>query len=261
VPLIPSYVKWTGLPLAKTDNNNGIGISGYTAAVILPEGFSVPVEDGSDPYEVVEDIEENNAIYNNSYVSAKAASYIANARKFSFNVAFDVTAKARKLYYPEQGSVLLTLPVKVDAVPSGAVTFAFDKTTLIEVSEVANGEFVDTQTYMSVLNGQEDMSVTRQLTVKTATVGKTEEEITVKNEAVTEYTGEKTLIYVAKVLQKADASKKVVLTKNGEKQYSDRTLAEILGGVAAPGGTLSGDVAIGVLTNDTTATFGFELVD
>lgn len=74
----------------------------------------------------------------------------------------------------------------------------------------------------------------------------------------------KTLIYVAEVLQSVDLDKKVVLTKkvgndNPVEQVSDRSLAQILGIVAAPETTLSGNIAIGVLTTDTTAVFGFQL--
>ena len=76
----------------------------------------------------------------------------------------------------------------------------------------------------------------------------------------------KQLYYVSKILDKASASKKVQLTriksdKSEETLTSTSSLAELLGGVAVDGTAISGDVAIGVLTSVTDATYEVKLVD
>lgn len=76
----------------------------------------------------------------------------------------------------------------------------------------------------------------------------------------------KQLYYVSKILDKASASKKVQLTriksdKSEETLTSSSSLADLLGGVAVDGTAISGDVAIGVLTSVTDATYEVKLVD
>ena len=76
--------------------------------------------------------------------------------------------------------------------------------------------------------------------------------------------GKKKLKYVANILKYVDATSKIKVTKtlDGKKadNTSDKTIAQLLGGVANDGTYITADVAIGVLTADTNAVFGFELV-
>lgn len=76
----------------------------------------------------------------------------------------------------------------------------------------------------------------------------------------------KQLYYVSKILDNALASKKVQLTriksdKSEETMTSSSSLADLLGGVAVDGTAISGDVAVGVHTSVTDATYEVKLVD
>ena len=67
--------------------------------------------------------------------------------------------------------------------------------------------------------------------------------------------------YVANVFEGADATKKIRITKNGtEKMETQRSIAEVLKGVAVDeSNKISGDVAIGVLTDNAADVFTFDL--
>lgn len=77
----------------------------------------------------------------------------------------------------------------------------------------------------------------------------------------------KFLKHIATILTSAKANKKVRINKlnaNGaveSYQQSGRTLGEILGGVATPETTISGKIAVGVMTTNNSDVFSFELVD
>lgn len=77
----------------------------------------------------------------------------------------------------------------------------------------------------------------------------------------------KFLKHIATILTSAKASKKVRINKLdsegkvADTQTSGRTLGEILGGVATPETTISGKIAVGVMTTNNSDVFSFELVD
>lgn len=71
------------------------------------------------------------------------------------------------------------------------------------------------------------------------------------------------LKHVANVAQNVDATKKIEVTKKlnnaTETQTTSQTIAELLGGEAVYGSTVTATISIGVLTNDKDAEFSFEL--
>ena len=73
----------------------------------------------------------------------------------------------------------------------------------------------------------------------------------------------KALKHIANVLENADATKKIriIKTLNGvsETMETQRTISDVLGGVAVENSKINAKVAIGVLTADTDAVFTFEL--
>ena len=75
----------------------------------------------------------------------------------------------------------------------------------------------------------------------------------------------KTLKHVANVLKDADATKRIriIKTLNGvsETMETQRSISDVLGGVAVADSKVSAKVAIGVLTADADAVFSFELID
>ena len=89
--------------------------------------------------------------------------------------------------------------------------------------------------------------------------------ITTKNETVGQFNG-KYLKYIAHILETVDAQKKVRIKKmNGnevvETRDSGRTLAQIVNGVASGNNTITGTIAVGVLTSNEADVFTFELYE
>lgn len=166
------YVNVTGIETSKTDNNNLTGVSDFTLEVVLPEGLTINVEDGTDPYEIYDEIDSNAARY--GAADAAASSFLNNV--FSYSCTFK-----RRLTQTDTG-VYLTLPVTVVTVPTEEVEIGFGPKTMVIFKEYTAGS----QTDILELGYANDPTP-----YKTAKIGKTAEpEIKINDKYVFNFTAD-----------------------------------------------------------------------
>ena len=141
----------------------------------------------------------------------------------------------------------------------------------LKISDDANGSYTFTMksgTVSDVTNKLVAMGIVKGENTLTLNVDKTATKATepVKDpkDSTKDYTESgKVLKYVSSIANGADATKKVEITKKTSEgtatQLTEKTLADLLNGVATEGSKITAKISLGVLTADTDAVFSFEL--
>ena len=169
--------------------------------------------------------------------------------------------------YLFQVDALLKSGYNFDNIPDNAVSF---EQTLIEYTSYAGVKPADGKTTYTIYASDDvptkDYAFTLKFEGTAAPVVDKEfdtADTTVNSTNAVEgkYNG-KILKHIATVLENSALSKKISIKNEstGETRVSDRTIAQTLGGIGVDGATVTGTIAIGVLT-DTDAVFTFSLVD
>ena len=130
----------------------------------------------------------------------------------------------------------------------------------LKVNPTASGKYTIAVNSGSIKNIKTP-KVTLKTTASTININKP---ATKEAEVVKDYSEEsgKVLKYVSSIANGADATQHIEISKTTsdgtETQVTEKTLAQLLGGVAT-GGKITAKISLGVLTADTDAVFSFEL--
>jgi len=207
--------------------------------------------------------EPDNMVYTDASVGVVPSATCA-FNKLDNKIVFTWSSSAPNAYVSSESGKLYTiwLTPKDTSLDGNKVAMEFS-TALIQIETQTSGSITNQTEYSNL--GSADYAITTKFGPDAPVVDKEFDtaNTTINSTGAVEgkYEG-KILKHIATVLDKSALTKKISIKNEstGETRVSGRTIAQTLGGIGVDGATVTGTIAIGVLT-DTDAVFTFSLVD